>query len=170
MVLSGFWFGIHLLLVSMSAHDFHVSVTELDIHSQKREINVAMHIFIDDLEKGLVKMGAGDSLFLGTGFERADADEWIETYLMGHFTIRLDDTPAQFEWVGRELSDDLQAIWIYLTADLPPADDGILEITHDLLMEVYDDQKNLLNLRVDRQQISSLLFSGRKKYLRYELD
>lgn len=170
MVLSGFWFGIHLLLASLSAHDFHVSVTELDIHSQKGEMNVAMHIFIDDLEKGLVEMGAGDSLFLGTGFEREDSDEWIETYVLDHFTVRLDGTPVDFEWVGRELSDDLQAIWVYLAAELPPSDDGILEITHDLLMEVYDDQKNLLNLRVDRQQISSLLFSGRKKHLRYELD
>ena len=151
-------------------HDFHVSVTELDWDSQTGEMTVAVHIFIDDLEAGLKKSGAGDSLFVGTKFERPDVDDWIDRYVHERLQIAADGEEVELEWYGKELSDDLQAVWVYLASPEKIPAIRRFDFRYDLLMDVYDDQKNLMNIRIDHQQETSLLFSGRKTRVSYELE
>ena len=164
------WTLIMALTLSISAHDFHVSVAEIDIDMEEQGIAMAVHIFIDDLEKGLEMGGAPDSMFIGTPFEDPDGNLWIEGYLRRHLSVRMDGRQVPFDWVGKELSEDLQAVWVYLEGYWPGDSFEELDVRYDLLMEVYDDQKNMLHIRVDKDEKTTLLFSKRKNQHRYEIE
>lgn len=170
MALQFLWTALTAILLSTSVHDFHVSVAELDIDMQEQGITMAVHIFIDDLEKGLEMGGAPDSMLIGTPFENPDADIWIEGYLARHLAVEMAGRRVPFDWVGKEFSEDYQSVWVYLEGYWPADDFNKIEVKYDLLMEVYDDQRNMLHLRVDKDEKTTLLFSRRKYRHSYEMD
>ena len=62
---------------------------------------------------------------------------------------RTDGNVLEYNFLGKELSDDLSAIWIYLevTRVVNPA---VVTVEFEVLFELYSDQKNILSFQVDR--------------------
>lgn len=152
------------------AHDYHVSIAELDYDSRRGHLALAVHLFTDDLEMALEAAGAGDSLFLGTEFERADADRWLRSYLAENLALELDGHRVEWSFLGRENSEDLMAQWVYLEADVQDAPGKNWLLRNELLMDLYRDQKNLVHLRVDRERRTTMFFSRRKTLQSYVAD
>lgn len=152
------------------AHDYHVSIAELDYDSRRGHLALAVHLFTDDLEMALEAAGAGDSLFLGTEFERADADSWLRPYLMQNLALELDGHRVEWRFLGRENSEDLMAQWLYLEADVQGVPGKKWLLRNELLMDLYRDQKNLVHLRVDRERRTTMFFSRRKTQQSYVAD
>jgi len=136
---------ILLIVISFFLHDFHFSRLEMNYNEDEKILESTLHVFIDDLELALGQITT-DSLFLGTKKESNLADSRIQEYIIEHLHLSNSEQgdPMNLTWVGKEQSDDLTAYYIHFYYEW---DGSALYAKDRLLMELFDDQKNLIYLK-----------------------
>jgi len=140
-----------LLYVSLSSgvHDFHLSKTDINYKIEEQALQVTIHLFIDDVEAALKELQPLDYRLLQDS-ENALADSLLGNYFKENFIIKVDGTQRDFEYLGKEASDDIQGLYAYL--EIPNlATPTQLEITNKLLMDQFDDQKNIIKVMLDNK-------------------
>ncbi|WP_367390952.1 DUF6702 family protein [Lewinella sp. LCG006] len=150
-------FSLFFLEVPLAdLHEFHVSRARIEYAGDAKEWQISLHIFIDDLEAALAEKGTKD-LFLGTAREQATADEYLQAYLQRYFKLYNGDQQLQWEWLGKETSDDLTAFWIYLY--VPNArPDQPLKVHNKILLDMYRDQQNMVQVKGAKGNLKNYLF------------
>ena len=98
--------------VQAKDHPFHVSVTELIFNPSTNHWEMSLKIFTDDLENALKRNYDTGILNLGTNDENDKANDFIVRYLSEKLTMKVDGTPVEMEYIGRE--GDLDAQWMYI--------------------------------------------------------
>lgn len=146
-------------------HEFHVSKTNIRFVADREQVQVEMHLFLDDLEIALQEAGA-PKLYIGTEDELPQTGKLLARYLEKNFQLTWNGAPLPAGFLGYELSDDLQGIWIYLAADTssPPAS---VRVQHTALTEIYADQRNVIKL-FSGSQSTTLLTSRDKPVANYD--
>ena len=124
-------------------HPFHLSKSVVEYFPQEKVVRISMHIFLDDLEMGINKSGSGP-LYLGSTRESALADSCLEAYFRQHIRFVLDGKAASLHLLGKELSEDQQALWCYLEISANQRPDKI-KVHFTLLTEIFRDQQNILH-------------------------
>jgi len=127
-------------------HDIHVSKCEIQWNDGASTLEVATQIFLDDLQKILTKQGAGE-LFLCTEKEAKEADTFLKQYLAKRLEIAADGQALSPVFIGKEPSEDQLAVWCYIELKVP-ANFSRLKVRYDVLMDLYDDQKNIVSLKI----------------------
>lgn len=127
-----------------ATHDIHISRTEIDYNTDTRRFEIALHIFIDDLELALEDRGWTD-LFICTDRETKDSDIYIKNYLDEKLMIGEAKDTIKFEWIGKEVSEDLQAVWCYIESEEVDIIES-LNLSNGIFMDMYPDQKNITTL------------------------
>lgn len=125
-------------------HQFHLSKAMVKYNEAETAVQISLHLFIDDLEYALKHQGA-DSLYIGTDKENEKSNLYIEKYLSERLNIFVDDKNLEFKFLGKELSEDLIAIWVYLEA-YEVKEFKKVEIQNSILTEVFEDQRNIMNV------------------------
>ncbi len=151
------WLFLQILLALLPAHDFHVSKCLIAYSASDQALQISLHLFIDDLEAALIKGGAPADLRLCTRAEHEEAETYLQRYLGRHFRLTVNGAAIRPEFLGKEISDDLQAVWCYLEAPVT-ADLRSLGLTNSLLLDVFDDQKNLVRVEGPGGQSGLLVF------------
>lgn len=147
--------------VRAAEHPIHISLCELRLNTSTRHFEVSVKIFIDDLESTLKTDGYAN-MYIGTDREAANADEAISRYLRKHLRIEADGRSLELVFHGKEVTEDLLAIWCYVEFTGLPATAGQCRITNDILQEMYDDQKNIMDIRMSAtHKAYTILESGR---------
>lgn len=141
-------------------HDIHMSRCDIDYRTDQGAIEISVKIFIDDLELDLRSAGH-DSLKICTSYEKPDAETIIFQYLQQNLGIIVDGEPTELIWVGKEISEDLSAVWCYLMISDIKAHTSI-EVTNEILLSVFDDQQNVVKLRIDDGKRSFFLFDRKE--------
>ena len=136
-----------LSLLSFTFHDIHISKTEINYKTEKQALQLSVNMFIDDLELAVMQAG-GEKMNLFEKNEIITSDSLIASYIQDHLRITVDNNPVEYFYLGKELSDDLQASWCYLELEGLEAFDNI-EIENDIMLELYDDQKNIVNVLIN---------------------
>lgn len=103
-----------------------------------------MHIFIDDLELALENRGI-EKLYLCTGKEKPESESHVFQYLSENLLINVNNSDVKPDWVGKETSEDLTAVWCYLEIK-NVAEWKTLEVQNMLLNDIFDDQKNIVQI------------------------
>ena len=147
-----------LSLAPPPAHDYHVSKTNVRYVADREQVQIEMHLFVDDLERDMAEAGAPANLETGTTEQHPEAERYLSNYLKQNFRIRWNDTDLPLEMVGYELADDLHGIWIYQVASVatPPTE---VSVANTLITGVYPDQKNIVKLFVGNERSATLLMS-----------
>ncbi|MDQ3015558.1 MAG: hypothetical protein M3R25_02395 [Bacteroidota bacterium] len=130
-------------------HDIHLSMCELRYNEQSSTFEVSIKIFIDDLELALKKYGVSN-LRIGTPDESEIAEEHISTYLNQQFTIDIDGHRITPTFVGKEVTEDMLAVWCYLEYKTDVSRDSKCILSNRVLFEVHDDQRNIMDIRMGR--------------------
>ena len=143
---------------SSTLHDIHVSRTEVNYDTQSSSVQVTVHLFIDDLEKSLVKSGH-KALKLGQHNEAAQADEAIAHYLEQHCTLTAGGKSLKPTFIGKELSDDQIAFYCYLEYPISGSVQE-LSIKNNILTELHSDQKNMVFITKNKKRVASFLFDS----------
>lgn len=133
-----------LTILSMLAHDFHVSETEINLDQESQTLQITTHLFIDDLEADL-KIDGHEGLHLGTPDEVAATDSLLQVYFDEFLNISVDGKPVQCNLLGKEMSKDLIATYCYLEVEGVTSLEE-LGITSSVLLRLYDDQKNIITV------------------------
>ena len=151
----------------MDVHEFHLSKSTINYNTKDQSLQITMNMFIDDLELAL-QPTAGDTLRLCTRKEKEDAEGSIHAYILKHFIIEINGQTIIPEFLGKEQSDDLAAVWCYLeVADIPSFSE--MSVTNTIMTELYDDQKNMTNIQLDKQRVEDILFTPEKTTEKIEM-
>lgn len=143
-------------------HDFHVSTCQLEYNPYDQALQISIHLFIDDLEDALRLQGI-DGLYLCTKRESEKAELAVFAYLQQNFRLHINGQAIELQWVGKETSEDLLGVWCYLEGlEVPPIKE--ISVSAPLLMELYEDQKNILQIELPGQKKGYHTFTkGRSK-------
>jgi hypothetical protein len=129
-----------------TAHDIHISKAEIHYKSERKSLQISLHIFIDDLEDELEDMGA-ENIYLCTERETAAAEEYLMQYINQRFVLSDGTQNLKLEFIGKENSEDLLAVWCYL--EVPEYTLTDLSIKNQIMITRYEDQKNIVSFKVD---------------------
>jgi len=153
---------LFISLLSILIHDIHVSKSEVDFSLESQALQISTHIYIDDLEEDIKNNLGAENLFIGTEKESDSSDYYIYLYLQDHLLFDVNEEPVDYNFVGKELSEDLLAVWVYL--EIPNIQEvRSVTMQYDVLMDLYDDQKNIMSLRTPENGKSFFLFHSKKK-------
>lgn len=152
---------VFVLIASPDAppHDFHVSNTDIVYRTTTRSLEITVHLFVDDVELAL-KAYTDKPIYLSTDKEIPGAIALLVEYLRDKLECVVENNPLDYTFLGKEQGDDMQSMWCYLVVEKIPLP-GSLEIRNSLLTEVYDDQKNIVNIGIDNQKKQYLLFDDK---------
>lgn len=149
---------LSILIVLFSAHEFHLSLTEIRHNSESKSIEISIKLFTDDLLVALEQAGA-PKMELGTENEPPEANEYIESYLKRHFKLMVNGKPTEFTYLGKEA--ELDATWCFVEVkDVRKVQ--AIEVQNTLLLEAFDDQTNMVNLNINGRKKSGLARKGSK--------
>lgn len=127
-------------------HDFHLSKCLIEYNPEAKAVQVSMHLFIDDVELALERQGK-KNLKLCTNLEHPNAEEYLQHYITQHFKLTINQKPATYTFLGKEPAEDLIGMWCYLEIENIPNITS-LEVTDQILLDTYDDQQNLIQVKV----------------------
>ena len=144
------------------AHEFHLSKTTINYDTEETAIQISTRIFLDDLELSLKQLGY-DSLQICTKWEKEEAELYMYKYLKDNLIIAVDGVEIEYEFLGKEPSDDLAAVWCYLEA-YDVTSFNTIEVANTILTTQFDDQKNITMIQVDKNRIAHLLFTTDHTY------
>lgn len=132
-------------------HEFHLSKCDINYNEEESALQISLRIFIDDLEEAIAKVQNEENLKLCTNKEVANADSILVAYLSDNLTIRVDNENYDLSYVGKEVSEDLLAVWCYfeVTEVLPKE---IIQIENKILIETFNDQSNVVALKFSKDK------------------
>ena len=150
-----------------SNHDFHISRCEINYESETGDIQIAAHIFIDDLENALSQNGT-KKLNISTAKESAVCNSLIENYIVQKLILKVGNKLLTPSFIGKETSKDQIAIWCYLeSAGIKNLSE--LQIENKILTEIFNDQKNIVDFTVDKKKKHFTIFDNKKTSETYSL-
>ncbi|MEO6917182.1 MAG: DUF6702 family protein [Chitinophagaceae bacterium] len=125
-------------------HPFYVTVTEFSYNAKDKQLAISCKLFADDFETALKKQFKTTIDFTNPRHSTA-FDKMVLGYCSEHLKIRINGNAVQLKYVGFEKESD--AAWCYFHV----ADVGSikkLEITNNLLYELYDREINIMRASV----------------------
>lgn len=143
--------------VSGARHPFYVSICQIDHNPEAKSLELTFKIFTDDLEKALEAQGTG-KLYLGDPREAQEADRYLYNYLKSQVVIVVNGDTAAFRYVGKEVEMDVT--WCYVEI-ASVAEVKKIAVANRILLEIYEDQTNIVHVKVDGKQKSMLLRKGK---------
>ncbi|NJK83077.1 MAG: hypothetical protein HC912_03920 [Saprospiraceae bacterium] len=116
---------------------------------------------MDDLELALETKGAEPNLQLCTPKEHPKGEQYLISYLRDQFRIQVDEKPMAFKFVGKEISEDFLATWCYLEIENVSTFNS-MKITNKILTEIYDDQRNIVQVKGPNQKKIYFMFDSKQ--------
>lgn len=152
-----------LVLISLSSftsvHKFYVSVTEIEYNEKVQSLQIISRVFIDDFENVLKARYDGD-IRLGANSETSNAEDFIKKYLEQKLEITLDGRLVEEKYLGKEYQNDMIIFYVEV-----PQVKRFKEISvrNSVLMDLFEEQKNLIHVEIDGKTKSMVLVSGNDK-------
>lgn len=141
-------------------HEFHLSKCQIDYNTEEHALQISMHLFIDDFEEAL-KKEVTDKLYICTKKEHNDAEKYIADYLNQNFQLEVDGEAVSYNFIGKEPSEDLLGVWCYLEVENISSIKK-LNVKNKVLMESFEDQKNIVSVNGPNQKQEYCLFMNGK--------
>lgn len=130
---------------SAEMHDIHISKCIIHYSETDQALQIMIHAFADDLEFVIQEKDA-EPLKLNTQHEHSSSDEVIINYLQNTFSVDVNGNTREYDYIGKEPSEDLQAVWIYL--EIPEVSNiEEMKIDNSILTELYDDHVNIIQIK-----------------------
>ena len=129
----------------VSFHDFHVTHTSIYYNADKEAIEITVNVAIEDLERALEDQTA-KKISIGTNAETESVDELIEEYFRQRLTLAPNNRLTHYQWVGKEVSQDLHNLYIYFEV-LDCNQNGKIEtmlIENSIFTDILLDQSNIV--------------------------
>jgi hypothetical protein len=140
-------------------HKYYISVTQVDYIQDEQSVQITSRIFIDDFESVLRERYDENIVLAGKG-ESKDVDLFIETYLKNKISIKINGKDMKLNFIGKEYDLDIMLCYIEIE-DVKEINS--IEISNQLLFEVFDEQQNMIKTKINSKQKSFLLNHNNKK-------
>ena len=145
--------AICLSLISLfSLHDFHVSITEMELKDNR--ITISQKLFSDDFSKAL--MLRGSSAVIGDDLLEKSINTEMRSYIAEHFSISTGEKKLEIKFAGAEWLD-YHTLYMYWESE--EVEDLTEEITiyNEIFTEVSREQQNMHYFRNNGRDEALLL-------------
>ena len=129
----------------VSFHDFHVTHTTIYYNADKEAIEITVNVAIEDLERALEDQTA-KKISIGTNAETESVDQLIEAYFRQRLTLASNNHLTHYQWVGKEVSQDLHNLYIYFEV-LECNQNGTIEfllLENSIFTDFLSEQSNIV--------------------------
>jgi len=148
-------------LLSGQDHDLHLSNMQIKYNTEEKALQISLNVFIDDIEGALSERGI-DNLKILTDKESPQADSILMDYFIDHLILEVDGLAVTPSFIGKESSEDFMAAWCYLEVlDVDPF--YTLTISNKILLDHFDDQRNIVIVKRDNNRLASFIFEEYKQ-------
>ena len=149
-------------VVSIAAtHKFYVSVTNMEYDQEDQAFQITTRIFIDDLETALNARYEVDAR-LATDQEIEASNALISKYLNTKISFILNGQKKEFRFLGKEYKDDLVLCYLEIT-EVVLADLKSIAVINDLLTEFFEEQQNVVHVKIGDTKKSFILVRENNK-------
>jgi len=135
------------------AHEFYLSVTEIKYNKEQESLQIITRVFIDDFENVLNER-YNEDLQLSSEEEKGEVKKNIVRYLDQKLKLRIGREDLQLNYLGKEYDADQLILYIEVKNVAPF---NQIEITNGILTDLFDDQKNVVHVKIDGKTKSLLL-------------
>ena len=142
---------------SAIAHAFYVSVYSVNFDDGLQEVRVVCKMFTNDLEDAVKKKNSISDLSINAGSNQQTMEK-IVNYILQKTKITLNSKPKTliFDYISWEGEGITQTTLCHFKINNIPYIKSF-GIDTDLLTELYDDQVNIINVRVgDKRKVLNL--------------
>lgn len=148
--MNNLFFLVTLLLLPF--HDFHVTHTTFHYNDESKSIEITIKVAIEDLERSL-ENEYSKPLSLETKQENKRTEKIITEYFRNHLQFLTNDKNHEYQWVGKEVSDNLHDVYLYFETRYDD-DPKLASITvkNTLFLEVYSDQTNIVLIEFEDEK------------------
>lgn len=156
-----FLFGLFFVLTSskVTAHEYYLSVTEINYKTKSQSLQIITRVFVDDFENVLRKR-FNDDIRLVKDAEEGPVKKMIERYLGQKLQLNSNGKEHKLKYLGKEYDNDQVILYIEVEKVSPFTE---ISITNSILTDLFDDQKNVVHVKVKGVTKSLLLQKGRDK-------
>ena len=152
-----FFLLIFPLLSFSDYHKFYVSVTEIEHNEKNETLQVISRVFTDDFEN-VLKMRFDPTIRLGEKVETQGVNVHIEKYLNQRFAVEVNGKPLKAKFLGKEYENDMIIFYI----EIPNVKEmKKIQVKNTLLLDMFDEQKNLIHVEYKGKTKSLILAEGR---------
>jgi hypothetical protein len=136
------------ILFSSFTHPFHTSLTEVRYEPKAQAFEVSIRVFSDDFEEALTRENGGKPV----RFSEGKHDRLIEKYIRKQFIVADAQRKAKpITYIGYEPEGEAQWVYLEIPNEQPSGFQNVV-MKHALLMELFDDQVNLVNIQSNQQK------------------
>lgn len=147
---------VGLTLSSFTAvHKFYVSVTEIEYNEKAESLQIISRVFIDDFED-LLKKRYDQNILLGEE-ETAGVESYIKKYLEQKLQIEVNSDSVEINYLGKEYENDMVILYLEV---LNVNEFRTIQVKNTVLMDLYEEQKNLIHVEYRKKIKSLILTSG----------
>lgn len=137
---------VALPLLAFSMHKYYVSLCEIEYIAAQQSLQITLGVIIEDLEFTLNK-NTGKQLNLASKTEIENVDAYFKKYLDEHLSIAVNSKNRAYKYLGKEYDGDVVRFYLEIT-DVKELKS--IEITNNVLIETFNDQKNIVKIKVNK--------------------
>jgi hypothetical protein len=146
------------LFAFTAVHKYYVSVTQINYVPSEQSVQIISRIFVDDLEK-LLRERYDETITLIAINEESSNNAYIEKYLKEKLKIKINGKEVRLTYVGKEYDADI--VKCYLEVEGVKKIESI-EISNQVLFDLFDEQQNIVKTKIYSNQKSFLLDRSNK--------
>ncbi|WP_299106515.1 DUF6702 family protein [uncultured Winogradskyella sp.] len=145
-----------LLVSNTDNHEYYVSVTQIEYVEEQQSLQIISQIFINDFET-LIRRRYNETITLDSENESEKIEVYMKRYLKDKLKVSVNGNALDFKFIGKEYKDDIA--YCYLEIE-NVTNIKTLEVTNQLLFDVFSEQQNILRMKLLGKNRSFLLVPG----------
>lgn len=149
------------LFAFATVHKFYVSVTNVRYSEKDKAVQITSRVFIDDFENVLQER-YGFTAELATKNEASEADAYIEKYFRTKFVVEINGKNASYNYIGKKYDADVMICYIEVP-EVDLAHTTSIQVTNEILTDLFDDQQNIVHFKIDGKKKSFVLLKSDSK-------
>lgn len=149
------------LLLSMAAHKYYLSVTDVQYNETSQSLQMITRLFYDDVED-VLQARYDEAIVVDATADQELLDRYLAKYLRAKFKIAVNGVRQELVFVGKEYEDDY--IVIYSEVENITSIET-LGMENTLLMDVFPEQKNMVHTEILGKKKSFLMEVDNPKVL-----
>ena len=131
-------------LLAFTMHKYYVSLCEIEYMETRQSLQITLGVTIEDLEFTLNK-NSGKQLNLASKIEIENVDAYYKKYLNEHLLISVNAKNMAYKYIGKEYDGDVVRFYLEIT---DVKDLKSIEVTNNILIQEFEDQKNIVKIKV----------------------
>ncbi|GAK88713.1 hypothetical protein JCM19297_3226 [Nonlabens ulvanivorans] len=144
--------------VTNTAHKYYLSVSNVKYNSKGGALQMTSRFFIDDLED-VLSARADKSVVLTEKGSLEIHKSLIGDYFKSRLRVKVDGELILIEYLGAEVENDQLVLYIEIPVNQEPSE---IEMRFTALMELFEDQKNMVHLKIKGERKTLLMIAKKK--------